>query len=145
MDLDDVGVISFYAENVAHPFAKSEKNYINWLEKVVREENKSIASLCFVFCSDDQLLDINLKYLQHDYYTDIITFPYKEGLVIEGDMYISLDRVKENALEFGVSFENELRRVMVHGVLHLMGYGDKTKDEISIIRSKEDYYIDAFV
>jgi len=131
-------------ENVSHPFLSYEHEYSKWLNSVAAEENKTIATLTYIFCSDEYLLDINLTYLGHDYYTDIITFPYKEGDIIESDIYISLDRIKENAAEFKVSFYDELKRVMVHGVLHLMGYNDRSEHEIKIIREKEDYYIRRF-
>ena len=93
--------------------------------------------LSFVFCTDDHLLEINRKFLQHDYYTDIITFDYSEGNCVSGDLMISIDRVKENAFSEGVSFENELHRVMIHGVLHLIGFGDKSPDEAEQMRKLE--------
>jgi len=137
--------ISFFTEdNVSHPFPENETDYIQWLSNVAKEENKSISTLNYIFCSDDYLLDINIKYLGHDYYTDIITFPYKEGDELESDLYISLDRVKENAVDFMVTFENELKRVMVHGLLHLMGYGDKSSEQIRLMREKEEDYIENF-
>lgn len=137
--------ISFFTEDhVTHPFPESETDFVQWLSNVVKNEKKTIAALNYIFCSDDYLLEINIKYLGHDYYTDIITFPYKEGDELESDMYISLDRVRENAHDFKVTFDNELKRVMVHGLLHLMGYGDKSPDEIRLMREKEDYYIDTF-
>jgi len=139
-------VISFHVEeNVEHPFLQNENSYVQWLTYVAKSEQKIISQLTYIFCSDDYLLDINIKYLGHDYYTDIITFPYKEGDEIESDLYISLDRVKENADEYNVSFDNELKRVMVHGLLHLMGYADKSEEEITQMRQKEDYYISTFV
>jgi probable rRNA maturation factor len=134
--------ITFHLADIDnHPFYANEKKYAAWLEKVANSENKSIASITYVFCTDEYLLDINIRYLGHDYYTDIITFPYQEGMNIKSDMFISLERVKENASEFNVSFENELKRVMVHGLLHLMGYGDKTVSDAEKMRSKEDEYL----
>lgn len=134
--------ITFHLADLSeHPFAENEDKYIKWLSNVTKSEYKTISSLTYIFCSDEYLLDINTKYLGHDYYTDIITFPYKEGNDIESDMYISIDRVKENAIEFGETFENELCRVMVHGLLHLIGYGDKNDDEIKIMRQKEEEYL----
>jgi probable rRNA maturation factor len=134
--------ITFHLADIDnHPFNANEKKYAAWLEKVATSENKSIASITYVFCTDEYLLDINIRYLGHDYYTDIITFPYQEGMNIKSDMFISLERVKENAAEFNVSFENELKRVMVHGLLHLMGYGDKTVSDAEKMRSKEDEYL----
>jgi rRNA maturation RNase YbeY len=138
--------ITFHLADLSeHPFAENEDKYINWLSNVAKSEHKTISSLTYIFCSDEYLLDINIKYLGHDYYTDIITFPYKEGNDIESDMYISIDRVKENAIEFSETFENELCRVMVHGLLHLIGYGDKNDDEIKIMRQKEEEYLAFFL
>ena len=94
-----------------------------------------------IFCSDPYILDINQRYLQHDYFTDIITFDYCEGKVLSGDLFISIDTVRENAAEYGASFEEELNRVMVHGLLHLIGYDDHTPAEQQEMRSKEDYYL----
>ncbi|MBC7884608.1 MAG: rRNA maturation RNase YbeY [Saprospiraceae bacterium] len=145
MNAETSANISFFVEeDVSHPFPSDEPEYSKWLNSVAAEENKTISTLTYIFCSDEYLLDINLTYLGHDYYTDIITFPYKEGDIIESDIYISLDRIKENAEEFKVSFYNELKRVMVHGVLHLIGYNDKSEKEVITIREKEDYYIRRF-
>ncbi len=96
------------------------------------------AGIAIILCSDEYLLDINKKFLSHDYYTDIITFDYTEGKRISGELYISIDRVKENAKQLGVSFPNELHRVMIHGVLHLCGYKDKTRKDREMMRTKED-------
>lgn len=137
--------ISFHlADDVKHPFPDQENSFLSWLENVAKSESKSISSLTYIFCSDDYLLDINIKYLGHDYYTDIITFPYKEGDEVESDLYISLDRVKENAEYYNVSYDEELKRVMVHGLLHLFGYGDKSEEDIQMMREKEDFYITKF-
>lgn len=138
--------ISFHGEaETLIPFKGSEDQYRLWIESIAKQESKTINYITFIFCSDDYLLDINIKYLNHDYYTDIITFPYKEGDDIESDIYISVDRVKENAEEFDESFENELLRVMAHGVLHLMGYGDKTPEMSAIMRAKENECIQLFM
>jgi probable rRNA maturation factor len=145
MDEEVLQCIDFQMEGeTVHPFQNQEQAYIQWLQGVADEEGRSLTLLTYVFCSDEYLLDVNITYLGHDYYTDIITFPYKEGTEIESDLYISIDRVAENAIDYEVTFENELRRVMVHGLLHLIGYGDKTEEEIQLIRQKEDYYIDTF-
>ena len=104
---------------------------------MIRLNNYQTGHLSFVFCTDDHLLEINRKFLQHDYYTDIITFDYSEGNCVSGDLMISIDRVKENAFSEGVSFENELHRVMIHGVLHLVGFGDKSPDEAVQMRKHE--------
>ena len=109
-----------------------------WLKKIIERAGCVLRSLNFIFCPDDYLHRLNVEYLGHDTLTDIITFPYAEPPFIEGDIFISIDRVRENAGEFEVSFEQELHRVMAHGVLHLCGYGDKTLEEQEIMRRKED-------
>jgi rRNA maturation RNase YbeY len=119
--------------------------YEVWLHTVAYLEGFEVSNLDYVFVTDDELLEMNKTYLDHDYYTDIITFDYTEGNILAGDMFISTDRVKENAVEFGVSFEKELMRVCVHGLLHLCGYGDKTDNEINLMREKEDFYINRYV
>ena len=108
---------------------------------VAGSERFRIGALSFIFCSDAYILDVNMKYLQHDYFTDIITFDYREGQVLSGDLFISIDTVRANAEEYGVEFEDELNRVMVHGLLHLMGYDDHTEDQKKQMRQKEDYYL----
>ena len=110
---------------------------IDWINRVVEGEDKRIGSVSYVFCSDDYLLQLNIEYLKHDTLTDIITFPYATS-PIEGDIFISIDRVRDNAKDFGVAFEQELRRVIIHGILHLCGYGDKTDAEALVMRDKED-------
>ena len=113
----------------------------SWIKKVVEKEGRKMKDLSFVFCDDMDLLDKNSKYLNHDTLTDILTFDYSENNNISGDIYISIDRVKENAKTYKVTFENELDRVMIHGVLHLLGYKDKSEKEKKIIRAKEDFYL----
>lgn len=112
-----------------------------WLKFVASSEVRRIGDVNIIFCSDNYLLDVNVKYLHHDYFTDIITFDYCEGDVLSGDLFISVDSVRENAVFFGVEFPDELNRVMVHGILHLVGYDDHTQDEQKVMRSKEDYYL----
>lgn len=109
-----------------------------WYALVCEKESKELGDISLIFCSDEYLLDVNRKYLDHDYYTDIITFDYTEGDVVSGDLFISVDRVKDNASELNLSFEEELKRVMVHGVLHLCGYMDKTEEDELVMRKKED-------
>lgn len=113
----------------------------SWLTKVATNENKTIGILSLVLGSDEWLLEKNVQFLNHDYYTDIITFDYTEDQIISGDLLISLDRVTENAESNNVSRETELMRVVVHGVLHLLGYDDKSKKDAELIRKKEDYYL----
>ena len=116
-----------------------------WLEEAIKTEGLECGDVNLVFCSDEHLLGVNQTYLNHDYYTDIVTFDYCEDGVVTGDLFISVDRVLDNAKTYKVSFLNELRRVCVHGVLHLCGYGDKTESEIQLIRSKEDFYLNNYV
>jgi probable rRNA maturation factor len=110
-----------------------------WIEKVVRSEKATIKSLSYVFCSDAYLLSINQEYLHHDTLTDIITFEYTEKKgQLDGEIFISIQRVKENASNLGIDFNTELRRVMIHGVLHLLGLGDKTPTQKKAMRKKEE-------
>ncbi|MFZ1749627.1 MAG: rRNA maturation RNase YbeY [Saprospiraceae bacterium] len=137
--------ITFHVlDDAKHPFPDTEEIYRTWIYDISIAEQRSISSINYIFCSDEYLLEINNKYLGHDYYTDIITFPYKELDDIESDMYISIDRITENAVDYGVTFTDELRRVMAHGLLHLMGYGDKLPEQIDAMRAKEDHYIALF-
>lgn len=114
---------------------------ISWLSNVCVSENKVCGPISIIFCSDDYLLEVNKEYLDHDYYTDIITFDYTINNEVSGDLFISIDRVKENSTTFDVTFQKELYRVLVHGVLHLCGYCDKSVSEEKIMRSKEDFYL----
>ncbi len=114
-----------------------------WLSLVAKNEDKQILSLNYTFCNDEYLFDINRRYLNHDYYTDIITFDLSDNpSVIEGDIYISIDRVRENAQANANTIKSELNRVVAHGLLHLCGYKDKTKKEINEMRKKEEYYLE---
>jgi probable rRNA maturation factor len=115
-----------------------------WLQNVAKSENFEIADLNYVFVSDEELYEMNVKYLNHNTLTDIITFNYVENEIVLGDIFISVDRVKENAVDFNVSFENELLRVMVHGLLHLMNYNDKTDEEQDMMTLKEDEKLKMF-
>lgn len=113
-----------------------------FIEKLFRKEKTKLGSITYVFCSDEFLLQMNNDFLQHDYYTDIITFGLSEkGEPVEAEIYISTDRVKDNARNLGTSFKEEMLRVIFHGALHLCGYKDKKKSEISMMRSKEDQYL----
>lgn len=132
--------INFYIEDVSG--LRLAKGVLrSWISSTVREENKRTGDLNFIFCSDEYLLRINQQYLEHDYYTDIITFDYVSGVVVSGDIFISVDRVKENALVYKVSFQDELNRIMIHGVLHLIGYQDKEAGHKALMTEKEDYYL----
>jgi rRNA maturation RNase YbeY len=118
--------------------------YTKWLDLIAVSETKTIGEVSYVFCSDEFLLQINQDYLGHDTFTDIITFDYCEEGLINGEIYISTDRVNENASSFGVSLTNELHRVMAHGLLHLCGYGDKSEAEAQLMRDKENEKIGMF-
>ncbi|TXK72576.1 rRNA maturation RNase YbeY [Mesonia sp. HuA40] len=120
------------------------QEYERWINQIILSEKHRLGEINYVFCDDEFLLKINQEYLSHDTYTDIITFDYKVGRELFSDIYISTDRVKENAEKFGVSFENELKRVMAHGILHLCGYSDATDAEKRIMREKENEKIDMF-
>lgn len=111
-----------------------------WIEKTIQSEGKKLGNVSYIFCSDDYLHEMNVEYLAHDTLTDVITFPYNRN-PIEGDIFISIDRVRDNAQDLGVSFDIELHRVMIHGVLHLCGYKDETDEEEALMRQKEDEYL----
>ena len=132
-------MIEFNTENAFEledpAFAKA------WLLKVIEEEEIQLGEINYIFCDDDYLHKINLDFLQHDTLTDIISFDYTTGNVISGDIYISTQRVADNAKDFKTLFKNELSRVMVHGILHYCGYKDKSDEDVALMRSKEDYYI----
>ena len=131
--------VSFHFEDVEFELP-DEQALTQWLSAVAEAEGKPLGEISYIFCSDEHLRGINVEYLDHDYYTDIITFPY-EGEAIQGDMFISSERVADNAEANGASFRHELCRVMVHGLLHLAGYGDKTEAEAQVMREKEDFYL----
>ncbi|UCD60690.1 MAG: rRNA maturation RNase YbeY [Flavobacteriaceae bacterium] len=118
--------------------------YTDWISNVVAGESRKLGDLSYVFCTDEYLFTLNEKYLGHKSYTDIITFDYSVENTISGEIYISIDRVKENARKFKVEFNTELRRVMAHGVLHLVGYKDKTEKERELMRTKENEKIILF-
>lgn len=135
-------MIDFHFET---DFKLSDTNkYAEWIASICISEDHKVGELNFIFCDDSFLLGINKKYLQHDSYTDIITFDYSIGKKISGDIYISTERLEENAETYGVSFCNELLRVMAHGVLHLAGYKDKKEEHIKVMRSKEEEKIKMF-
>ena len=121
-----------------------ETIYTDWISSVILSENKSEGEINYIFCDDDYLVEINQQHLNHDTLTDIISFDYSLGNEIHGDIYISIERVRENAEEFKVSFEEELKRVMIHGVLHYCGYKDKSESDELLMRSKEDEKIKLF-
>lgn len=130
-------MISFFKENVRFDF-NGKSILKKWIKAVTEQYGKQVGELNYIFCSDEYLLDINNEYLQHNYYTDIITFDQAEDEdKIEGEIYISIDRIKDNCKTNAVTFENELLRVMIHGVLHLIGFNDKTDAESKKMRTLE--------
>lgn len=136
-------MIYFYNEDIDLPVIDTTK-YIDWIERIIYFHGKSTGEVSFIFCSDQYLLQINRKYLNHDYFTDIITFNYNSDNELSGDIFISIDTVRENANEYKVSFSDELRRVIIHGILHLVGFDDKTKVEKQIMRQKEEEAMNMF-
>ena len=123
---------------------KDEEKLTLWLKQTAQLEKKTVNELHFVFCDDNYLINKNQQYLNHDTYTDIITFDYTENEGLCGDIFISVERVKENAITFAVPFDEEIRRVMVHGVLHLIGYNDKSDKEKEMMTKKENQYLTLF-
>jgi rRNA maturation RNase YbeY len=122
----------------------SESHYSDWITRIIDSEEAVLGNLSYIFCDDGFLSKINLEYLNHDTLTDIITFDYSEGEEVVGDIFISIDRVMDNASEFGVEFDEELIRVMSHGVLHLLGYKDKSDSEKNLMREKENEMMGLF-
>ena len=121
-----------------------EERFASWIETIVTSENKTLGEISYIFCDDNYLHAINLQYLKHDTLTDIISFDYSEGDIISGDIFISVERVKYNANEYMVSFEDELKRVLAHGVLHYCGYKDKSDTDALEMRTKENEKIKMF-
>ena len=122
----------------------NEAEISSWIAAFCQTENTSVDSLVFAFFSDEDLKALNIKHLSHDYYTDVISFDESKNNVLNGNIAISVERVADNASKYSVSFEEELRRVMIHGVLHFMGYNDSNESEITVIRKKEDYALSMF-
>ncbi|MBS1549031.1 MAG: rRNA maturation RNase YbeY [Bacteroidetes bacterium] len=120
------------------------ENTSEWIETIILSEEKKIGEINYIFCDDEYLLKVNQDYLQHDYYTDIITFDYVKGKTIAGDIFVSLQRISDNANIHQKQFENEFLRVIAHGILHLCGYKDKTESEEKLMRSKEDYFLNMY-
>ena len=118
--------------------------YQNWISKIITSEGFSEGEVNYIFCDDDYLLNINIEYLNHDTYTDIISFDYTVGNLVQGDIFISTERVAENALNHKVSFDDELKRVLSHGILHYCGFKDKTNEDVKLMRQKEDEKIALF-
>ena len=123
---------------------EQEEVYASWIETIVESENKILGVISYVFCDDEYLHSINMQYLNHDTLTDIISFDYTEGDIISGDIFVSIERVVDNAKDFNVPFDEELKRVLAHGVLHYCGYKDKSDDDALLMRSKEEEKIKLF-
>ena len=135
-----VNKLEIFYEDI-HPLLLQKTFIKKHIKRLINSELKEYGEISLIFCSDKYLLEMNRRYLNHDYFTDIITFDYVENNIISGDLFISVDRVKENANAFGVKFSEELFRVIIHGVLHLIGYNDKTGEEKKIMKEKEDLYL----
>ena len=129
--------ITFQAENINFPKIKKRAT-TKWIKSVANKYDKQIGDICYLFCSDEKILEINRQFLNHDFYTDIIAFDYSEGNKISGDIFISLETVLSNSQKYQTSFDEELHRVMIHGILHLCGLNDKSDDEIKEMRKAEE-------
>ncbi len=134
-------MVRYFTEDISFTFKEKSLNN-KWYRLVASSEVRRLGDINVIFCSDRYILDINMRYLQHDYFTDIITFDYCREDLLSGDLFISVDSVRENSLYYGTDFEDELNRVLVHGVLHLIGYDDHSEKETALMRSKEDYYLE---
>ena len=131
-------MIHFFYENTEE---KIQENLKFWIEKIIISEEKKLGEINYIFCDDEYLLKINQDFLNHDYYTDIITFDQVRGKTISGEIFVSLQRIKDNASLISKNYEEEKKRVIAHGVLHLCGYKDKTEEQQKIMRAKEDFYL----
>ncbi len=134
-------MIQFFYENLEESV---NTDYQKWLEDIILSEGKKTGEINYIFCDDEYLLKINQDYLQHDYYTDIITFDYVKGKTISGEIFVSLQRISDNASTLSRDYEEELKRVLAHGILHLAGYKDKTEEEEKEMRRMEDLYLTKF-
>ena len=134
-------MIQFYAEEIALPAIQQEQ-IRTWVKSVAASYGKKTGDISYIFCSDEKILEVNRQYLQHDYYTDIITFDYTSGSKIAGDLFISLDTVRTNAEQFAASYEEELHRTIIHGILHLCGINDKGPGEREIMEAAENRALD---
>lgn len=136
--------IYFDSEDIDFDYEKSSE-FSDFAKDMIKENGKKCGEISFVFCSDDYLYEMNKKHLNHDYLTDVITFDYCEKKIVSGDIFISIDRIKDNAQTYEVSFENELNRIMIHGILHLLKFDDKTEKDKELMTQKEDYYLSKYV
>lgn len=136
-------MIDFFNEDIAFPDLDLQRTR-TWVSRIILMHQKQEGDLTFIFCSDKYMIEINRQYLLHDYFTDIITFNYNSSDILSGDVFISIDTVTRNASEYEVSFINELHRVIIHGVLHLIGFDDKTEEQQRVMREKEDQALNIF-
>ena len=134
-------MIHFFYENIDEQI---EDSYKDWIESIILSEGKKLGEINYIFCDDEYLLKINQDFLDHDYYTDIITFDKVRGKTISGEIFVSLTRIKDNASLISKNYEEEKRRVIAHGVLHLCGYKDKTEEQQKEMRGKEDFYLNRY-
>ena len=135
--------IFFQSEDVDFPPIQKQKTK-KWIKSIAKSYDRNVGEISYLFCSDKKILEVNQHYLQHDYYTDIITFDYVKGKTISADIFVSLPRISENARNLSKDFDSELHRVLAHGILHLCGYKDKTQTEVREMRDKEDFYLQNF-
>ena len=133
-------MVSYFTQDTGFKFKGKLVNN-RWLKIMAESESRKLGNINIIFCSDPYILDINKKYLKHNYYTDIITFDYCDGPVLSGDLFISVDSVLANSETYKTDFSDELNRVIIHGVLHLVGYDDQTDEQKAVMRDKEDYYL----
>lgn len=137
--------IQFFAQGCRMRLSKVQQSHVeSWIEETAKAENSETGDINIILCHDDYIVEINKEYLSHDYPTDIITFDNSTPEAISGELFISIDTVKENAKRFDTDFESELHRVIIHGVLHLLGYKDKNDAEQAEMTRKEDFYLDRF-
>src|SRR5574344_1868053 len=134
-------MVSYFLQDIDFVF-KHKRLTNSWLKLVAESEIKKLGNINIIFCSDNYILDVNVKYLGHDYFTDIITFDYCVKNILSGDLFISIDTVRDNSEFYKTEFNDELNRVIVHGLLHLIGYDDHTPEEQKIMREKENYYLE---
>ena len=136
-------MIQYIAEEIKLPALQKQK-INNWIKDTAAGYEKKVGDIAYIFCSDERILEINKQYLNHDYFTDIISFDYSEGSIISGDIFISVDTVQSNSAEFGVSFETELLRILIHGILHLCGQDDKTPELRTEMTKKENSALEKY-
>jgi probable rRNA maturation factor len=133
-------MIYFHTEDINFNIP-SPKKIVLWIKAVASNENQQLGNINVIFCSDAYLIKINQDFLDHNFFTDIITFDYSDNHVIEGDLFISINRIQDNAFHYNTAFVDELHRIIIHGLLHLFGYSDKDKDQQKIMRFREDFYL----